>query len=73
MALLLKAETLKKVYFKAVEHKKPDSTITYSEMEKAYITLAKLHYRELPEKSYQMWLNGLRKQSYKYPPAQTSN
>lgn len=67
MALLLKAETLKKTYYKEVENKKPDSTITYSEMERAYITLAKLHYRELPEKAYQMWLNSLRKQSYKYP------
>ncbi|OQP44870.1 hypothetical protein A4H97_10965 [Niastella yeongjuensis] len=73
MALLLKAETLKKVYFKEVENKKPDSTITYLEMENAYITLAKLHYRELPEKAYLMWLNSLRKQNNKYPSKQSSN
>lgn len=73
MALLLKAETLKKAYYKEVENKNPDSTVTYSEMERAYIILAKHHYRELPEKAYQMWLNSLKNQNYKYPQRQSLN
>lgn len=70
MALLLKAETLKKVYFKQTEEKYPEAKATYEEMEKTYITLAKLHYREMPEKMYQAWLNSLTQQSKKYPTKQ---
>ncbi len=59
MALLLKAETLQKIYKKQISHKKPESANTYKEMEGAYITLAKLHYREMPEKMYLQWLHNL--------------
>lgn len=67
MALLLKAETLKKLYLKQVEEKSDKSDATYRNMEMAYITLAKLGYREMPEKMYQQWLSGLPKQKDKYP------
>ena len=66
MALLLKAETLKKVHVKQAEEKNPDATTTYAEMEKTYISLTKLHYREMPEKMYQDWLNSLIKNRDKY-------
>jgi hypothetical protein len=66
MALLLKAETLKKVYFKQTEEGTPDSTGTYTAMENTYITLAKLHYREMPEKMYLQWLESLIRQKNKY-------
>ncbi|HEX5152215.1 MAG TPA: hypothetical protein VFW07_12260 [Parafilimonas sp.] len=56
MALLLKAETLKKVWLKEKEEKFPKPTVTINEMQNAYITLAKLGYREMPEKMYQQWL-----------------
>jgi hypothetical protein len=66
MALLLKAETLKKVYFKQFEDKNAAAPATYAEMEKVYIMLAKLHYREMPEKMYQQWLASLTKEKEKY-------
>lgn len=58
MALLLKAETLKKVYIKQAKEKDILSQTTYAEMIKSYITLAKLGYREMPEKMYQEWITG---------------
>jgi hypothetical protein len=66
MALLLKAETLKKLYFKQVEDGNSDSTGTYADMERTYITLARLNYREMPEKMYQQWLASLAKQKDKF-------
>lgn len=65
MALLLKAETLKKVYLKQKEGKSNDAATTYAEMEKIYITLAKLHYREMPEKMYRQWLLSVSRQKDK--------
>ena len=56
MALLLKAETFKKVWLKEREERFPKPTSTITEMQNAYITLAKLGYREMPEKMYQQWL-----------------
>ena len=66
MALLLKAETLKKMYLKQTEDKNPNAASMYAEMEKTYITLAKLGYREMPEKMYLDWLRSLTKQREKY-------
>lgn len=61
MALLLKAESLKKVYLK----QKAENALTikqaFNEMEKAYITLAKLHYREMPKEMYDKWVRQLQK------------
>lgn len=65
MALLLKAEALKKLYSWQMSNQKPTAA-TYAEMERAYITLAKLHYRQMPEKMYQQWLNNLAKEKDKY-------
>lgn len=62
MALLLKAETLKKVYNNQVKDMNPDNRTTYAKMEETYITLAKLHYREMPEKMYLQWLKELSRQ-----------
>ncbi|MBX2923988.1 MAG: hypothetical protein KF746_17445 [Chitinophagaceae bacterium] len=56
MALLLKAETLRKVYALQNKEKKPEAVETYRKMEAAYIRLAKLYYREMPEKMYLQWL-----------------
>ncbi|MCC6288348.1 MAG: hypothetical protein IT249_10725 [Chitinophagaceae bacterium] len=56
MALLLKAETLRKVYDLQNKEKKPEAVETYRKMEAAYIRLAKLYYREMPEKMYLQWL-----------------
>ncbi|TXJ22290.1 MAG: hypothetical protein E6Q24_21225 [Chitinophagaceae bacterium] len=65
MALLLKAEALKQLYFWQMSEKKP-AAATYAEMERAYITLAKLHYCQMPEKMYLQWLNSLAKEKDKY-------
>ncbi len=65
-ALLLRAETLQKVYFKLKKENNSDSLTVYKEMEEAYITLAKLGYREMPEKMYLQWLSDLPRQKDKY-------
>ncbi len=65
-ALLLKAETLQKVYFKQHKEGKLDARYTYDEMEKTYITLAKLGYREMPEKMYRQWLQSLKTNKEKF-------
>lgn len=56
MALLLKAETLKKVYLKQNTENAPTVKQAYADMEAAYITLAKLHYREMPKEMYDKWV-----------------
>lgn len=56
MALLLKAETLKKVYLKQKGENAPTAKQAYDDMEAAYITLAKLHYREMPKEMYDKWV-----------------
>lgn len=66
MALLLKAETLKKVYLKEQADKFPKPTVTFNRMQEAYITLAKLGYREMPEKMYQQWLKSMTTDKEKY-------
>jgi hypothetical protein len=58
-ALLLKAETLQKMFIRQKEKNNPQAQALYTEMENAYITLVKLGYREMPEKMYQQWLNSL--------------
>lgn len=66
MALLLKAETLKKIYLHEREMQFPKPTVTFNEMQNAYITLAKLGYREMPEKMYQQWLTEMTTEKEKY-------
>lgn len=65
-ALLLKAETFKKLYLQQVKFKIPQASATYMEMENVYITLIKLGYREMPEKMYQQWLNSLAKHKMQF-------
>ncbi len=60
MALLLKAETLKKVYFNQAREKNVASQTTYLEMTTLYTTLAKLGYREMPSQVYQEWIKAKR-------------
>lgn len=55
-ALLLKAETLQKIYLRQKQKNSQQAQGTYSEMEATYITLVKLGYREMPEKMYAQWL-----------------
>ncbi len=66
-ALLYKSETLKKQYdnynsigiaSKALE--------IYPEMQTAYVKLAKLGYREIPEEMYYQWINSLTTDKEKY-------
>jgi len=67
--LLLKAETLKKIYENYIakyglnspqyeEHKEKIQNI-FSEMETSYALLAKLDYREIPEEMYFEWMKSL--------------
>ncbi|MFT3947179.1 MAG: hypothetical protein QM763_09420 [Agriterribacter sp.] len=63
MALLLKAETLKKVYLKQKKENAPTAKQAYDEMEAAYITLAKLHYREMPKEMYDKWVKQMQQEN----------
>jgi len=66
MALLMRAETLKKIYLHQKEIKYPRPTVTLDEMQKAYIKLAKLGYREMSDRMYQKWLKSIAEQKEKY-------
>jgi hypothetical protein len=65
-ALLLKAEILQELYLRQNTSNMEEASKTYAEMEKAYITLAKLGYREMSEKMYQQWLKSLNEQKGKF-------
>jgi len=65
-ALLLKAETLKRVYLRQGQVKVNSSSETYREMEKLYVDLFELGYREMPEKMYMSWLQSVIKERDKY-------
>lgn len=62
MALLLKAETLKKIYMHETTMKYPKITGTLNEMKSAYVELAKLGYREMSDKMYTKWLKSMEDQ-----------
>jgi hypothetical protein len=64
-ALLLKAETLKRIYEKQVAEK-VDAKETYNNMEQLYVKLFDLGYREMPEKMYMEWLMSVNTQKSKY-------
>lgn len=74
--LLLKAETLKKVYENDIAKyglNAPQSALysekiknTLNEMEQTYALLAKLEYRELPEQMYLEWMKSLKDNKEKY-------
>jgi hypothetical protein len=65
-AILLKAETLQRIYEKQNKEKNVTSGQTYNEMEQLYVKLFDLGYREMPEKMYQQWLESLVKEKDKY-------
>ena len=65
-AMLLKAETLKRVYEKQYASKDTTAKDTYSETENLYAKNFDLGYREMPEKMYQQWLQSVVKEKAKY-------
>jgi hypothetical protein len=65
-ALLLKAETLQKIYVRQKERDLQQARDTYSLMENTYVSLVKLGYREMPEKMYMQWLQTGVKEKDKY-------
>jgi hypothetical protein len=65
-ALLLKAETLKKIYEKHGNVVLEIGTLIFDEMEKLYTKLFELGYREMPDKMYMQWLSSIKKERNKY-------
>jgi hypothetical protein len=65
-AILLKAETLKRVYEKQAITKLPEAKDTYGKMQSLYIKLLDLGYQEMPDKMYQKWLQSIKKEKAKY-------
>lgn len=65
-AMLLKAETMKRIYQKQKSEKDQMTKITYKEMEALYVKLFNLGYREMPEKMYMQWLQSVVKERDKY-------
>lgn len=59
MALLLKAEALKRLYLKQEQEQSVFAGETHSKMEGIYSELIKLGYREMPEKMYRSWISRL--------------
>lgn len=62
MALLLKGETLKRVYLKQKENSDPIAPETFNQMEEVYVQLIKLGYREMSKTAYQKWLKNFPEQ-----------
>ena len=56
MALLLKAEALKRLYLKQKDENQSTVQNTYLQMEQTYTDLVKSGYREMPSEVYQKWL-----------------
>ena len=66
-AMLLKAETLKRIYEKLKKENNANATNTsYSTMEQLYVKLYDLGYREMPESMYKDWLLSVMQQKDKY-------
>jgi hypothetical protein len=65
-AMLLKAETLKRIYEKQKTDKSTEATEIYNQMEQLYIKMFDLGYREMPEKMYMQWLRSVTEQKNKY-------
>ncbi|PZF71602.1 hypothetical protein [Taibaiella soli] len=64
-AMLLRAETLKKLYEREKANKNDNAANTYALMEQQYIHLYDLGYREMPEKMYKAWLKTMKEQQSK--------
>lgn len=65
-AMLLKAETLKRVYEKQQKDTDEIAPTTYHEMEGLYVKLFELGYREMPEQMYMDWLKSVTHQQGNY-------
>ncbi len=66
MALLLKAEALKRLYAEQKQNNDAMADNTFFQMQDTYTTLIKLGYREMPKKAYQQWLANLAKEKEKF-------
>lgn len=66
MALLLKAEVLKRLYLKQRQEGDPESNNTYNQMEQTFTILAKAGYREMPYDVYQKWLKSVNEGEGRY-------
>ncbi len=72
--LLYKSETLKKQYDYFTDAALPAKAQSiYPDMQKAYVSLAKLGYREIPDEMYNEWINSLEKNKEKYQNKKISN
>lgn len=65
-ALLLKAETLKRIYQQQSIQRLTEAENTYNDMEGLYVHLYDMGYREMPDKMYQEWLLSLKNHKDKY-------
>ena|SRR3569833_159818 len=65
-AMLLKAETFKRLYEREAKSKAGSAKTFYSEMEQLYANVFDLGYREMPEKMYVEWLQSVVKERAKY-------
>ena len=73
MALLLKAEALKRLWLEEKKNKSVLVPSTYTKMEEVYAQLLKLEYREMPYKVYQQWLKNTSQQKDKFGNLQPHN
>jgi hypothetical protein len=65
-ALLLKAETVKRIYQRQSLSDKAAATVSYRQMQDLYVKLFDLGYREMPDKMYRDWLQSLNAEKAKY-------
>jgi hypothetical protein len=65
-AILLKAETSKRLYQKDQTNKINASSSSFQEMEQLYTQIYNMGYREMPDKMYMQWLRSVVEQSEKY-------
>lgn len=65
-ALLLKAETMKRIYEREKDEKHIDDKALFGKMEQLYGQLYDLGYREMPENMYKAWLESVMKEKDKY-------
>jgi len=66
VAMLLKAETTKQIYERQKLEKNKLADSSYVSMEKQYLLLYNLGYREMPNEMYREWLASIIKQKDKY-------
>ena len=65
-AMLLKAETLKRIYQRQQSKKDAQAKGTFSQMQSLYLKLFDLGYREMPNQMYMQWLQSVVKERDKY-------